>query len=332
MNSLAQQPGRQQMNNPRKLIVSHAPFIHIGSSIPQMSLHIILAALPAVILGGIFRFGAPAIAVVSFSIATAMLWEIAINLVSKKPVSVGDGNAAVIGLVFAMLLPATAPWWFVLTGTFIAIVIGKQIFGGIGSNPFNPVALALAILMVSWGDFLDFDNMYRHFRLDFVATYPLATLKHFGLDAIEPVRLMDLFMGRQIGGIGATFGIGLILGGVYLMIRGFIRWEIAISFLGGVFITALVFNIIDPARFAGPFFHLLTGYTLVAAFFLVPEDSSSPVNFIPMIIYGTIGGIMTVLIRNIGAYVDGSVLAILVINLLSPLLDKIRPKALGKVE
>lgn len=319
------------MNNTKKLIVSHAPFIHIGSNIPQMSLHIIIAALPAVILGGMFRFGASAIAVVSFSVATAMLWEIAINLVSKKPVSVGDGNAAVIGLVFAMLLPATAPWWFVLTGTFIAIVIGKQIFGGIGSNPFNPVALALAILMISWGDFLDFDEMYRHFHFDFIPTYPLAAVKHFGLDAIEPVRLMDLLLGRQIGGIGATFGLGLIIGGVYLMIRGFIRWEIALSFLGGVFITALIFNIIDPSRFAGPFFHLLTGYTLVAAFFLAPEDSSSPVNFIPMLLYGAVGGMMTVLIRNIGAYVDGAMLSILLINVLNPLLDKIRPKTLGKV-
>jgi len=319
------------MNNTKKLIVSHAPFIHIGSNIPQMSLHIIIAALPAVILGGMFRFGASAIAVVSFSVATAMLWEIAINLVSKKPVSVGDGNAAVIGLVFAMLLPATAPWWFVLTGTFIAIVIGKQIFGGIGSNPFNPVALALAILMISWGDFLDFDEMYRHFHFDFIPTYPLAAVKHFGLDAIEPVRLMDLLLGRQIGGIGATFGLGLIIGGVYLMIRGFIRWEIALSFLGGVFITALIFNIIDPSRFAGPFFHLLSGYTLVAAFFLAPEDSSSPVNFIPMLLYGAVGGMMTVLIRNIGAYVDGAMLSILLINLLNPLLDKIRPKTLGKV-
>jgi electron transport complex protein RnfD len=320
------------MNNTKKLIVSHAPFIHNGSSIPRRNLHIILAALPAVIFGGIFRFGAPSVAVVSFSVATAMLWEIAINLVSKKPVTVGDGNAAVIGTVFAMLLPATAPWWFVLTGTFIAVVIGKQIFGGIGSNPFNPVALALAILMVSWGDYLDFDNMYRYFHFGFASAYPLAALKHFGLHAVEPVRLMDLLLGRQIGGIGATFGIGLLLGGAYLMLRGFIRWEIALTFLGGVFITALVFNIIDAARFAGPFFHLLTGYTLVAAFFLAPEDSSSPVNFIPMLMYGTIGGVMTVLIRNIGAYVDGAILAVLVINLLSPLLDKLRPKALGKVE
>jgi len=319
------------MNKPKKLIVSHAPFIHIGSSIPQLSLHIILAALPAVILGGVFRFGASAIAVICFSIATAMLWEYIFNLVSRKPVSLGDGNAAVIGLVFAMLLPATAPWWFVLTGTFIAIVIGKQIFGGIGSNPFNPVALAVAILMVSWGDYLDFNEMYRHFQLDFISTFPLSALKHFGMGTIQDIHLTDLLLGRQIGGIGSINGICLILGGIYLMLRGFIRWEICLSFLGGVFITALIFNIIDPSRFAGPFFHLLTGYTLVAAFFLAPEDSSSPVNFIPMLLYGAVVGMMTVLIRNIGAYVDGAILSILLINLLNPLLDKIRPKTLGKV-
>jgi electron transport complex protein RnfD len=115
------------------------------------------------------------------------------------------------------------------------------------------------------------------------------------------------------------------------MLRGFIRWEISLTFLAGIYLTALLFNLFDPARFAGPGFHLLTGYTLIGAFFLATEDSSSPVNFIPMLIYGAGGGIMTVLIRNIGAFVDGVVLAILIVNLLSPLLDKIRPQALGKV-
>jgi electron transport complex protein RnfD len=138
-------------------------------------------------------------------------------------------------------------------------------------------------------------------------------------------------MGQQSGGIGSTFGLGLIIGGIYLIIRGFIRWEISVSFLAGVLITAMFFNIIDPARYAGPVFHLLTGYTLIGAFFLATEDSSSPVNFIPMLIYGAGAGIMTVLIRNIGAYVDGVVFAILLMNLVNPLLDKIRPKALGKV-
>jgi electron transport complex protein RnfD len=280
---------------------------------------------------GIYHFGLPALAVVTLSVATAILWELAINYVSKRAITIGDGNAAVIGLLFAMLLPATMPWWAVITGTFIAVVVGKQIFGGIGSNMFNPIAVAVAILMVSWKDLLNFDGMLLNYDLDFATLYPIAAAKHFGTESVISLNLWDLFMGRQIGGIGTTFGLGLVLGGIYLMLRGFIRWEISITFLAGVFVTAFLFNLFDPIRFASPGFHLLTGYSLIGAFFLATEDSSSPVNFIPMLIYGAAGGIMTVLIRNIGIYVDGVILAILIINMVNPLLDKIRPKALGKV-
>jgi electron transport complex protein RnfD len=320
------------MNNQKRFIVSHPPFLHNGSGISERNLHTIYAAMPAVIFGGIFRFGVSAIAVVCFSVATAMIWELVMNHLMKRPITIGDGHAALIGLLFAMMLPASAPWWLVLTGTFVAIVIGKQIFGGIGSNAFNPVALSVAILTMSWGDYFDFNEMYIHFNLDFAATYPLATLKHFGANAVSNLSLVDFLIGRQVGGIGSIFGIGLIAGGIYLMIRGFARWEICLSYLAGVFVTAMIFHVADPARFGGPFFHICTGYTLIAAFFLIPEDASSPVNFIPMFIYGAAGGVMTVLIRNIGAYADGTVLAVLVINLINPLLDKIRPKALGKVQ
>ena len=187
---------RDPLANQKLYISSHAPFWHNGSSLSSRGYNVMLAALPAVAVV-IGQYGVSALGVVSFSIATAMLWEIAFNLVSKKPVTVSDGNAAVIGLVFAMLMPATAPWWFVLTGTFIAVIIGKMIFGGLGSNPFDPVALAVAILAVSCGDYLDFDGMYRHFQLDFAATYPLANLKYFGVDAIKDIHLSDLLVGRQ---------------------------------------------------------------------------------------------------------------------------------------
>ncbi len=213
----------------------------------------------------------------------------------------------------------------------MAIVIGKQIVGGIGGNAFNPVALSVAILMVSWKDYFDFNGMLMNYDPDFIMAYPLATLKNFGVSGIEQYSIGDFLIGRQSGGIGATFGIGLILGGAYLIMRGFIRWEISIAYIAGVFVTALLFNLTDPTRYADPFFHIFTGYTLIGAFFLATEDSSSPVNFIPMLIYGAAGGLMTILIRNIGAYIDGTVLAILVINLINPLLDKIRPKAMGKV-
>jgi electron transport complex protein RnfD len=230
-----------------------------------------------------------------------------------------------------MLIPATTPWWVVATGTLIAIGIGKQIFGGIGGNPFNPAVVALSILIVSWGHLVDFDTALVGYDFAFNPAYPLGLLKHFGVAAIADFSLLGLLLGQQAGGIGATFGLGLILGGAYLILRGFVRWEIPLAFLAGVFISALIFNIADPQRYASPFFHLLTGYTLIGAFFLAPEDSSSPVNTIPMLIYGLGGGVLTVLIRNIGVYVDGVLLAVLLMNLINPLLDKIRPKALGKV-
>ncbi|UCD80062.1 MAG: RnfABCDGE type electron transport complex subunit D [Desulfobacterales bacterium] len=314
----------------KKLIVSHAPFWHNGSRVTERSYHTMLACLPAII-AGIVYYGVPVIGVVSLSVASAMIWELAINKVMKKAPTIGDGHAALIGLLLAMVLPATMPWWAVITGTFIAIVVGKHIFGGIGSNAFNPVALTVAIMMVSWKDLFDFNGMLLNYDFNFDAVYPLTAVKNFGTSSIDSFNLGDLMMGRQTGAIGSTFGLGLIIGGVYLMIRGFIRWEISLTFIAGVYLTALLFNIIDPARFAGPGFHLFTGYTLIGAFFLATDDSSSPVWFVPMLIYGAAGGIMTVLIRNIGAYVDGVILAILVINLINPLLDKIRPKALGKV-
>jgi len=318
------------MISQKKFIVSHAPFWHNGSNINERSYHMLLAALPAV-LAGIYYYGIAALGVVALSVASAILWELVIDRMAKRPVTIGDGNAAVIGLLYAMLLPATMPWWAVITGTFVAVIIGKTIFGGIGGNSFNPVVLAIAILALSWKHLFDFDTMLVNYDFDVKMMYPLTAAKYFGSQAIEPYHLTDLIIGKQAGGIGAVCGIGLIFGGIYLILRGFIRWEIALSFLAGVFVTALVFKVADAGRYADPLFHIFTGYTLIGAFFLATEDSSSPVNFVPMIVYGAAGGIMTVLIRNIGAYVDGVVYAILVINLINPLLDKIRPKALGKV-
>jgi electron transport complex protein RnfD len=187
------------------------------------------------------------------------------------------------------------------------------------------------MLVISFGSIFDFNMALRNYELGFAMTYPLADLKALGTAGIAHFSVGDLFMGKQIGGVGSTFGLGLVIGGIYLILRGYVRWELSLSFLAGVFITAWLFNLSDSTAYAGPLFHLFTGYTLIAAFFLVPEDSSSPVNFIPMLIFGALAGVMTVLIRNVGAYVDGVPFSILLLNLANPLLDKIRPKAVGKV-
>lgn len=317
------------MLNQKKFIVSHAPFWHDESKVSIRYTNILMATLPAALFG-IIQYGMPALAVVSLSISSAIFWELLMNRLTRRPITITDGNAALIGMLLAMLLPASAPWWLVVVGSFVAIVIGKHIYGGIGANPFNPVLVAVAILTLSWKGLLNFDQALLNYDFNFNMVYPLAALKNFGTAAVGSFRPFDLLLGRQAGGIGATFGLGLFLGGIYLMLRGFIRWEIALSFLAGVFITALLFHLFNSARFGGPVFHLLTGYTLIGAFFLATEDSSSPVNLIPMVIYGAGGGVLTMLIRNIGFFHEGVVFAILIMNILNPLLDKIRPKAIGK--
>jgi Na+-translocating ferredoxin:NAD+ oxidoreductase subunit D len=318
------------MRSEKMFIVSHAPFWHNGSNVAERHIGMLLAALPAVALG-IIHYGMPAVGVITLSISTAIFWEWLMNRLTKRTITVADGNAALLGLLFAMLIPATTPWWIVITGTFIMMVIGKHVFGGIGSNPFHPSVVAVMILTVSWGAFLDINAALVNYNFSFNAIYPLTASKNLGPAALTDFTVLNLLLGRQIGGIGTAFGLGLIGGGLYLMAKRYIRWEIALSFLAGIFVTALIFHIAAPDRYAGPLFHLLTGYTLVGAFFLLPEDSSSPVNPVPMLIYGAGAGVMTMLIRNIGVYIDGVLLAILLMNLVNPLLDKIRPKALGKV-
>ncbi|MFH1124878.1 MAG: RnfABCDGE type electron transport complex subunit D [Pseudomonadota bacterium] len=317
------------MLNQKLFIGSHAPYWHSGRSISERSHHILLAALPAIAMG-IYQYGIPALGVIALSISSAMIWELLMNRLMRRPMTIGDGNAAVIGLLFGMLMPATIPWWVVLAGTFVAIIIGKVVYGGLGCNPLNPALVALAIVMLSWKSLVDFDAALVNYDLGFYMVYPLGAVKHFGRAAMDNYSLSGMLLGQQSGAIGATFGLGLIMGGVYLILRGFVRWEIPLSFLAGVFITALIFNLANPEKYANPIFHLLAGYTLLAAFFLAPEDSSSPVNFIPMLIYGAGAGFLTVLIRNIGVFVDGIVFAVLMMNIANPLLDKIRPKAMGR--
>ncbi len=313
-----------------KLTVSHAPFWHDGDSLFKMNLNILLALLPAAIFG-IIQFGAPALGVVALSISTAMLWELVMNLMAKKPLTVGDLDSAVIGMIFGIMLPATSPFWLVVVGTFVAVVIGKMIFGGIGANPFNPALIGMSFLMLSWRVMFDFDAAYVNYDFGFTALAPLAALKFQGAAAIANLfPIGDLIMGKQVGAIGSTFGLGIILGGIYLILRGYIRWEISISFILGIIVTAFCFNMANPQVYGGPVIHLFSGYTLLGAFFLATENSSSPVNKIPMFIYGFSAAAMIILMRNIGIYEDGTVLAILLLNLVSPLVDNIRPKALGK--
>jgi electron transport complex protein RnfD len=319
------------MSEPLKLTVAHAPFSHSGSTVLKRSAHLTLVALLAIV-PGIIRYGLPALGVIALAISSAMLWEITANLATRRPISTGDGNAALIGALWGMTLPATSPWWVVTTGTFVAIIIGKQVFGGIGCNPFCPVAVAIAMLAVSWPKQFDFDLALLNYDLGFETTSPLASLKHVGVTVIDKYPIEDLLLGRYGGGIGSSCGAALITGGAYLIISGHIRAEIAISYILGLTLTATAFHWYAAEQYADPLFHLLTGYSLMGAFLLATDDASSPVHAMPMIIYGAGCGLFTILIRNIGQGNDGTALAILCMNLVSPLLDRMRPLPMGRAK
>ena len=325
------------METKKKFVVSYAPHWHNGDRVSKKSYNMMLAALPAVFFG-VSQYGAVALGVICIAVASAMAWELILTKIMKRPVSIGDGNAALTGLLLGMLMPPTVPYWAVITTTFVAILIGKMVFGGLGGNPFNPVLVGYAVTNLSWKDLLDVDfSLAPSYVFDFNMAYPLTAVKSAvtngnGLEAAAAYSSKALLMGQQAGAIGTMFGLGLIVGGIYLIIRGYLRWELCLSFLGGILVTSFLFAALGPeGKFAGPAFHTLTGFTLIAAFFFMAEDSSTPVNFLPMIIFGAGAGVLTILMRNIGAYADGVIYALLLMNILNPLLDMIRPKALGKV-
>jgi Na+-translocating ferredoxin:NAD+ oxidoreductase subunit D len=208
-----------------------------------------------------------------------------------------------------MLLPAVTPWWVVITGTFLAIVIGKQIYGGLGRQPFQPggrgichtdpvLAGFILITMPPWSIMFAFDP-----------AYPMAAAKFQGAAAAENFSITGMLLGQQVGGIGTGFGLGLIIGGHLPHCKRFYPLGNHGFFPGwhhrdGISVQSEQSGTLCRARF-----HLFSGMSLIGAIFLATEDSSSPVNFFPMLIYGALGGVLTVLIRNMGVHVDGVIFA-----------------------
>ncbi len=313
----------------KELIVSSAPHYHSGAKISKTMYTFVIALLPAIVFS-ISVFGMHSVRVISLAIASAMASEWFIQKLFKRPVTIADGSAFLVGLLFALIIPPSVPWWLVVVGSFLSILIGKQLFGGIGYSPLNPVLVGWAILILSWKDHLNFNITMVNYDLAYSYMYPLALLKKSGVSAISDLNYIDLLMGKQVGGIGATPVLLVLIGGLFLLLRGVVNWRIPLFFLLGTAVTALVFWLKDSAMYADPLFHILTGNVMIGAFFLATDYSSSPVNKTAMALFGIGCGFFTVFFRAWSVYPDGVVFAILIMNLLNPLLDKIRPRIPGK--
>lgn len=308
-----------------RLTVSSPPHWHVKLTEGRIHFDFIIALVPAVIFA-VYMYGMHAARVIALAISTAVISEILIRKLFKKAMTFTDGSAFFIGLLFALILPPSVPFWLVIMGAFLCIFIGKELFGGLGSHPLNPVLVGWTIIMISWPGYLNINLAAAIYDLKFDFRYPLTMLKNGGIEAISDYSILDLLFGQQTAGLGVSAIILILIGGVYLLLRRRIAWEIPLSFAGGLIIMALIFWVIDPATYANPLFHLLTGNAMIGIFFLSTDYSSSPFNRWGMVVFGLGCGFLTILLRVWSINAHAVPFAILIMSLFTPLLDRIKGK------
>lgn len=308
--------------------VSSPPSWHNGRSFRGMMWETLLALAPAALMA-VYFYGLDAARVIGLSCSAAVATEYLAQRFTgqaDRPPFINDANALVIGLLFAFLLPATAPWWLVLIGVALCIVLGKLIFGGVGGNPLHPALVGWAACTISWPARMTPDLAVLQTTL----ASPLFELKYYGAAAIAAYTPQALCLNGQLGGLGAAQPLALAIGGLYLILRGRLRPCIPLGVLVGVFLTSGCMHLVAPQEFAPPLFQILAGSTVFAIFFLAPEHASSPSGRWAMPLWGLFAGALIVIIRTYGVYTDGAPFAILLAELTTPLFDRIRPRAFGK--
>lgn len=311
-----------------RLYVSFPPHVLGKKTVSGIIYNNLIALIPAVI-AGLYYFRMAALEVMVLSVLTALICEVGMQIFLKRDITVTDGHAIMTGLLLAFLLPPSVPWWLVVVGSGTAIILGKMIFGELGNNPFNPTLVGLVMVRLSWSDRV---QDWVEQTEGMIPDPPLWIFKFDGLDAFVDFefRLFDLFIGRQAGGIGSICIIALLAGGIYLLSRRMIAWQIPAGLLGAVFIFSGILWLIDQKADLNPFFHLVAGRAVLGAFFLAADPVTSPVTRWGKLVYGVICGVLIMVIRTWGKYPDGVVFAILLANTCSPLLNKIRPRPYGK--
>jgi len=307
-----------------KFIVSPSPHIWSTNSVTRVMLDVILALIP-VGIAAIYFFGLRVLLIIGISISSAVLTEAIIRIVRKKPLTIGDLSAAVTGLLLAYTLPSTVPLWMPAIGSFIAIALVKQAFGGLGQNFMNPALTARAILFAAWPMHM---IMYAIPGVDGMTTAtPLAILK---AGEYELPSLWYAFLGNIGGSLGETSALALLLGAAYLFYRKVISWRIPFVFIGTVGFLTWVLG--PQGLFTGDgIYAVFLGGLILGAFFMATDYASSPMTPNGKIIMGFGCGVLTVVIRLYGGYPEGVTYAILIMNMFVPLIDKFTvPRVFGE--
>jgi electron transport complex protein RnfD len=336
------------------------PYTHARTSISRTMGLVMLALLPAS-LYSLYLFGWPAIFLFITTLIACLLFEASSLRIAGKPVRpfLLDGSALLTGWLLAMTLPPWAPWWIGVVGAFLAIVIGKQVFGGIGQNLFNPAMVARVALLISFPlemtlfnapvplfsaqapgfldslaitfgssnqlDAISSATTLGHLKTELGREVPLETASS-GIDS-----LWQLTQGQTGGSLGETSALLLLLGGLFLIYKRIITWHIPLAMLGTLTLLASLFHLIDPESYVGPLTHLLSGAAIIGAFFIATDLVTSPVSIRGQLLFGAGVGLLVYAIRTWAGYPEGVAFAVMLMNACTPLIDHyMKPRIYGR--
>lgn len=338
----------------------HGPHAHSEARLPVMMYQVLLALTPAT-LYGFWLYGWPAFSLWLICLSSALVWEAVFLRLFNKPVKTHlfDGSALVTGWLLALCLPPWAPWWIAVTGTFLAVAMIKQIFGGLGQNVFNPAMAARVMLLIAFPVEMtqwvapdqqlqqrpEFSASLQHSfgQQSLLDSYSGATL----LDGVknrlaidEPLSeilkgqdytWLDTLTGLHAGSLGESSALLLLLGGLFLLWRGVITWQAPVGLILGLVVPALLLNRMYPEAYPGALFHLLTGGAMLAAWFIVTDPVTAPATASGRFIFGLGCGVLAYLIRTFGNYPEGIAFAVMLMNSAVPVIDRyVRPRIYGR--
>ena len=338
------------------------PYAHAGTNIGRTMTLVMLALLPATCFG-LYMFGWPAIFLFTTTVLTAVMAEAFCLRLADKPVRsfLMDGSALLTGWLLAMTLPPWAPWWIGVVGALLAVIIGKQVFGGIGQNLFNPAMVARVALLISFP--LEMTLFYSPTPLfsaqapgfiesltitfggagagQFDALSSATILGHIktelslGLSIDQAVSdtdsLWQLSFGSAAGSLGETSALLLLLGGLLLLYKRIISWHIPLAMLGTLVLMAASFHLLDPDSYADPMTHLLSGAAILGAFFIATDLVTSPVTIRGQLLFGAGCGLLVYVIRTWAGYPEGVAFAVMLMNACTPLIDHyFKPRVYGR--
>lgn len=322
----------------------HASQVGAAPSTAHLMRWVIAATLPGI--GAMtFYFGLGVVSNVLLAGLFAMGAEALILILRQRPVrpALGDSSALLTGVLLGACLPPASPWWLIAVGVFAAIVVAKQLYGGLGHNPFNPAMVGYALLLVSFPTYMTLWSPPQSFSAETLFNETLwaqviGTLSPTQLDALSGATPLDAFKHKGQAVLASEFwasqplpegtlsawrnvALAWLAGGLVLIIKRIISWHIPVAMLGSMTLIAALFYAGDPSHFASPLFHLLTGATLFGAFFIATDPVSAATSKRAKLIYGAGIGTLVIIIRTLGGYPDAVAFAVLLMNLCVPLLD-----------